>query len=88
VTIVLPAPAGTVPVRVSGGASKVTMRRPAGTAAQASISGGASQLVFDGQRLGAVGGKTRLESGGYDAAVDRYDLRFSGGASKLVIERR
>ncbi|RPI31068.1 MAG: MarR family transcriptional regulator [Actinomycetota bacterium] len=88
VSIVLPSPSGTVPVRVSGGASKLLLRRPAGTAAQASISGGASQLQFDGQRLGAVGGKTRLESDGYDAAVDRYDLRFSGGASKLVIERQ
>ncbi len=87
VTIVLPAPSGTVPVKIGGGASKVTLRRPADVPAQVSISGGASQFRFDGQTLGAVGGKTRLESGDYGRATDRYDLRFSGGASKLLVEQ-
>ena len=57
IEITLPAPVGVVPVRLSGGASEVMLRRPAGTEARAEISGGASQLVFDGQRLGAVGGR-------------------------------
>ena len=64
VEIWLPAPVGTVPVRVSGGASKVTMHRPSGVPVRADISGGASQLVFDKQRLGGVGGRNRLESSG------------------------
>ena len=81
----LPAPAGTVPVRVSGGASKVTVLRPRGTEARAEVSGGASSLAFDDQRLGAVGGRTVLASGGFADASDRYEIRFTGGASQVTV---
>ena len=77
-----------MPVRVSGGASKVTVRRPRGTEARAEVSGGASQLVFDGQRLGAVGGRTVLASGGFADAADRYEIRFTGGASQVTVDDR
>lgn len=82
----LPAPVGIVPVVVSGGASSVKMHRPAGVSLRAAISGGASQLVFDGQRLGGVGGRNVLESPGFEGAADRYEVRFSGGASQVVID--
>ncbi|NLE23340.1 MAG: MarR family transcriptional regulator [Actinobacteria bacterium] len=85
IEITLPAPAGSVPVRISGGASKVVLRRPKGTEARAEVSGGASQLVFDGQRLGAVGGRTVLASSGFADAEDRYEIRFAGGASKVTV---
>ena len=81
----LPAPEGTVPVRVSGGASKVTLLRPRGTEARAEVAGGASQLVFDDQRLGGVGGRTVLASGGFADAADRYEIRFTGGASQVTV---
>ena len=85
IEIRLPAPAGTVPVRVSGGASKVTVLRPRGTEARAEVSGGASSLAFDDQRLGAVGGRTVLASGGFADAADRYEIRFTGGASQVTV---
>jgi DNA-binding MarR family transcriptional regulator len=85
IEVTLPAPVGTVPVRVSGGASKVTLRRPKGTEARAEVSGGASQLTFDDQRLGAIGGRNVLGSPGYDEAADRYEIRFTGGASQVTI---
>jgi DNA-binding MarR family transcriptional regulator len=85
IEIRLPAPAGTVPVRVSGGASKVTLLRPRGTDARAEVSGGASSLAFDDQRLGAVGGRTVLASGGFADAADRYEIRFTGGASQVTV---
>ena len=65
IEIWLPEPVGTVPVRVSGGASKVVLRRPKGAEARAEVSGGASQLQFDDQRLGAVGGRTVLATSGF-----------------------
>jgi DNA-binding MarR family transcriptional regulator len=85
IEIALPAPVGSVPVRLSGGASKVTLRRPRGVEARAEVNGGASRLVFDDQRLGAVGGRTVLASGGFADAADRYEIRFSGGASQVTV---
>ena len=81
----LPAPVGIVPIRVSGGANTVTLRRPLGTEARVEVSGGASQLTFDDQRLGAVGGRTVLASGGFADAADRYEVRFTGGASQVTV---
>ena len=86
VEIWLPAPAGVVGVVVSGGASSVKLHRPKGVPVRAAISGGASQLVFDEQRLGGVGGRNVLESQGFEASVDRYEMRFSGGASQVTID--
>ena len=85
IEVTLPAPVGIVPVRMSGGASEVLLRRPAGTEARAEMSGGASQLIFDGQRLGAVGGRMVLASGGFAEASDRYEIRFTGGASQVTV---
>ncbi len=85
IEIRLSAPAGAVPVRVSGGASKVRLLRPRGTEARAEVTGGASSLAFDDQRLGAVGGRTVLASGGFADAADRYEIRFTGGASQVTV---
>jgi DNA-binding MarR family transcriptional regulator len=86
VVLWLPVPVGTVNVVVSGGASSVNIHRPAGAAMRAAISGGASQLEFDGQRVGGFGGRNVLESPGFDAATDQYEMRFSGGASQVTID--
>jgi DNA-binding MarR family transcriptional regulator len=85
IEVTLPAPVGSVPVRVSGGASKVTLRRPKGTEARAEVSGGANQLTFDDQRLGTIGARNVLGSPGYAEATDRYEIRFTGGASQVTI---
>jgi hypothetical protein len=83
----LPQPAGVVPIRVSGGVSHLTLRRPATVPARVQIGGGASKLELDAQFLGAIGGPVRLETSGYQDAVDRYDLNIGGGASKVTIAR-
>jgi DNA-binding MarR family transcriptional regulator len=85
IEVTLPAPVGIVPVRVSGGASKVTFRRPKGTEARAEVSGGATALVFDDQRLGAIGGRTVLATSGFTESADRYEIRFNGGASHVTV---
>jgi DNA-binding MarR family transcriptional regulator len=81
----LPRPRGTSTLRLSGGASRLAIRRPHGTAAQISVRGGASNLAFDAQRLGAVGGATRLSTPGWDAAADRWSIELTGGASDLSV---
>jgi DNA-binding MarR family transcriptional regulator len=86
VEVWLPEVDRTVPVRLSGGASKVTLHRPAGAAMRAEVVGGASQLVFDEQRLGSIGGRYHFASPGFDEATGRYEVRFSGGASQIFID--
>ena len=84
----LPPPSGKTRVRIGGGASKITMRRPAGTAASLRVRGGASKVVFDAQRLKSAGGETYLETPNYSQAADCYDFEVAGGASRVTIEAR
>jgi hypothetical protein len=82
--ILLPRPRGRVPVCIEGGVSSVTLVRPAGVAAVLQLVGGASRLAFDGERYGAIGGETRLETA--DAGSEhRYEIEVTGGASRLTI---
>lgn len=85
VEVRLPRPAGVVPVRVGGGASHVTIRRPAGTPARLRIGRGVTDLVFDEQEFGAVGGRLRLESPGAGGMDGRYDIEISGGAAHVRV---
>jgi hypothetical protein len=86
VELILPAPAGTVPVRVAGGVHDLTVLRPAGVAARVQVGHGASGLTLDEQHFGAVGGATRWQSPGYDQTSDRYDIAVSGGADALTLQ--
>ena len=88
VEVTLPVPSGNVPVRVLGGASTVAIHRPEGVAAHVRAIGGSTNLAFDGQRFGAVGGEVSLHSPDYEGAADRYDITITGGASGLTIDAR
>lgn len=81
----LPEPSGAVPVRITGGASEVTVRRPSGVAARLRLEGGAAGLTFDEEIFGAVGGEVRLQSSGYEDAPRRYDIEISGGTSEVTL---
>ncbi|HET9847803.1 MAG TPA: hypothetical protein VFR68_04520 [Candidatus Dormibacteraeota bacterium] len=83
----LPRPTGPVRIGVSGGASNLTLRRPATVPARLHVGGGASKLALDDLFFGAVGGPVRLESPGYPAADDRYEVEIGGGASKITVGR-
>lgn len=83
--LTLPEPSGVVPVRLSGGASKVNIRRPAGVEARMTVKGGAARLTFDEQSFDAVGVKVQLQSRGYEEASDRYEIEVSGGASEITV---
>jgi DNA-binding MarR family transcriptional regulator len=81
----LPAPRGTVPIRIVGGASKVSFRRPAKAAVQVVVTGGASGLRIDRRSHEAASGVARLATDGYDAATDRYSIEITGGASDIAV---
>jgi hypothetical protein len=81
----LPAPSGVVPIRISGGLSEVTVRRPAGVAARVHLKGWTSTLVFDDQTFSGAGKDVRLHSPGYDVTAPCYDIDVTGAASMVTI---
>ncbi len=81
----LPAPSGVVPLRISGAASDVTIRRPVGVAARVHLKGWAAALVFDDQTFSAVGKDVRLHSPDYEATAPCYDIDVTGAASMVTI---
>jgi len=81
----LPRPTGSSSIRVAGGASQLTLRRPAGVPARLQIGGGASKLELDTQYLGAVAGPVRLETPEYANSHDKYDVEIGGGASRIRV---
>jgi hypothetical protein len=83
---VLPRPRGDVPIDVSGGALAVAFHRPRGTAVAASVSAGALKVRLDGFSTRAILLDARWESAGGHGALDRYDLRISGGAAQVSID--
>ena len=81
----LPVPSGTVPLRVSGGASDVTITHPARVPVRVQFAGWASSVSFHGDLLSGLRNDPQLQSPGYDAAHGRYDIDISGNASMVTI---
>jgi len=90
--LVLPRPAGDVPVRIGAGASTVVITVPEGVEAQVSTSGGLLTLRSDNSRLGQGGGTggcvacgSSVQTSGYATAKDRVSISISAGASSIVV---
>jgi hypothetical protein len=81
----LPTPSGMVPIRLAGGASEITVRRPAGVAARLNFKGWASELVFDGQTFSGVGSIAQLQSSGFDPTAPYYDIEITSYANRVTI---
>jgi hypothetical protein len=81
----LPMPSGVIPIRISGGASEITVRRPAGVAARAHLKGWASAFVFDDQTFSNLGNDVRLQSSGFDPTAPYYDIEVASSASMVTI---
>ena len=84
--LVLPRPAGTVRLRVSGGANSLVVHRPREVAVRVQVSGGTNELTLDEQHLRAAGGHVSVESADYRRAADRYELDVSGGVNTLLVD--
>jgi DNA-binding MarR family transcriptional regulator len=88
IDIELPAPSGSVPIRVRGVASNARFRRPAGVAVSIRVDGGVSRLRLDGQRFERLAGDRRLTSEAFARSTDRYEIEVLGGASEIRVEAR
>jgi DNA-binding MarR family transcriptional regulator len=81
----LPDPSGVVPIRISGGASEILVRRPAGVAARAHLKGWVSTFVFDDQTFSDMGNNVLLQSSGFDPTASYYDIEVASSASMVTI---
>jgi hypothetical protein len=80
----LPAPTGTVPVRMAGGATELAVHVPAGVPTGVRVGGGAGTVVLDGETRTGVAGGTVVSTA---AATDRYEVDAVAGVSTLVLDR-
>jgi len=87
IRLMLSRPPGTTYIYISGGISRGTILVPANAGIRVRITGGATNLVFDNQRFGAIGGETSLESPDFKSTTGRIDICIAGGASNLTIKR-
>jgi DNA-binding MarR family transcriptional regulator len=81
----LPDPSGVVPIRISGGASQITVRRPGGVAARAHLKGWVSTFIFDEQIWSEMGNNVWLQSSGFDPTSSYYDIEVASSASMVTI---
>ncbi len=85
VRLELPAPTGTVPVRITGYASEIIVQRPVGVAARVHLKGWVSEFIFDDQTFSAVGNDVRVQSRDYEATAPYYDIDLASTASMVII---
>ncbi len=81
----LPVPSGVVPIRISGGASEIIVRRPVGVATRAHLKGWVSTFVFDDQTFSDMGNNVRLQSSGFEPTAPYYDIEVASSASMVTI---
>lgn len=81
----LPRPSGVVPIRISGGASEISVRRPVGVAARAHLKGWVSTFIFDEQAFSDMGNNVWLQSSNFKANGPYYDIEVASSASMVTI---
>jgi DNA-binding MarR family transcriptional regulator len=84
IELLLPAPSGVVPIRVTGGMTRVSIQRPAGAATGLEVRGGVSEVTVDGQVFKGHG-PVSVQTPGAETSADRYEIEVSGGASKVSV---
>ena len=88
IRLALSEPSGTAYIYASGGISQSAIRAPSTAGIRVQVSGGSTNLVFEDQRFGAIGGETRLETPDFERASSRYDICIAGGTSNFTIDRK
>jgi DNA-binding MarR family transcriptional regulator len=81
----LPVPSRVVPIRISGSASEIVVRRPVGVAARAHMKGWVTEFAFDDQAFSGMGSDSRVQSRDFQASEPHYDIEVESSASTVVI---
>jgi DNA-binding MarR family transcriptional regulator len=85
IRLALPTPSGVVPIHISGGASEIIIRRPAGVATRAHLKGWVSTFDFDDQSFNDMGNNVWLQSTGFDPTAPHFDIEVASSASMVTI---
>jgi len=75
-------------VRFVGGTSTIKLTRPEDVPVRLQILGGSGQVDLDGTRIGQKGGRTSVQSKGWEGAARRYDVDIVGGSKSVEIVAR
>jgi DNA-binding MarR family transcriptional regulator len=78
-------PRGIVPIRITGGANRVQVERPAGVPVRLRITGGLGKAELDGQKRGGSSGETILESDGARSVRDLFEIEVVGGLAGIRV---
>ncbi|MGD0409740.1 MAG: MarR family winged helix-turn-helix transcriptional regulator [Candidatus Limnocylindrales bacterium] len=87
IELLLSRPTGVVPIRVTGGISRISIERPLGVACGLELRGGVSEVSIDGHRYKGAG-RLSIQSPDASDAPDRYEIEVEGGASKVLVLAR
>jgi hypothetical protein len=87
IDVTVPAVAGTLPVRMSGGASEFAVHAPAGEPARVALTGGAGSATIDGDVHTGIAGGTIFTPTGWDDALRRIDVDNTAGVASFVLDR-
>lgn len=87
IEVTLPVPQGTVPVRMTAGASAFSLRLPPAIATQVRLAAGGGQASIDGVVHTSVPGGSVFTSDDWSTATDRYLIDNTAGVSALTLDR-
>jgi hypothetical protein len=85
IDMTLPRPAGTVPIRLAGGASQFLLRVPRGVPVRVWAYGGAGQVSLHGASRTGVGGGSVFTTPGWPTATARVDVDATAGAARVAV---
>lgn len=88
ISLALPRPHGSVPIRLAGGASQFLFSLPRGVPARVTAAGGAGEISLDGQDHVGVGGGSVFTTPGWAANVPRFDVDATAGAARVAVTAR
>jgi hypothetical protein len=85
ISVALPRPSGTVPLRLEGGTSQLAVSVPAGVPARVTAGDGASQVTVGGARYNGIAAGTVITQPGWAAATGRIDIDATSGVSQVQV---
>ena len=88
ISLALPRPHGSVPVRLAGGASRFLVSLPSGVQARVTTAGGAGEVSLEGDEHTGVAGGSVFTTPGWAADAAGFDVTATAGAAQVAVTAR